>query len=133
LPAAATGWDWFGLQLDDGRELMLYQVRSGRDVLVGGGTLVGEDGRAVWLSAADFEIETLGTWSSRLSDSEYPSGWRIVLLDEHLELELRPLLPDQENRLSIIYWEGAVEVTGTVSGRGYVELTGYAASFQPWF
>jgi len=133
LPVGATGWDWFGLQLDDGRELMLYQVRTGQDVLVGGGTLVGEDGRVVRLAAADFQIETLGTWSSRLSDSEYPSGWRIVLLDEQLELELRPLLPDQENRLSIVYWEGAVDVTGTVSGRGYVELTGYEASFQPWF
>jgi len=133
LPAGATGWDWFGLQLDDGRELMLYQVRTGQKVLVGGGTLVGEDGRAVWLSAADFEIERLGTWSSRLSDSEYPSGWRIVVRRAQLELELRPVLTDQENRLSIVYWEGAVDVTGTVSGRGYVELTGYEATLRPWF
>jgi predicted secreted hydrolase len=111
---------------------MLYQVRTGQEVLVGGGTLVGEDGRAVWLSAADFEIETLGTWSSRLSDSEYPSGWRIVVPRAQLELELRPVLTDQENRLSIVYWEGAVDVTGTVSGRGYIELTGYEATLRPW-
>ncbi|MGH2619040.1 MAG: lipocalin-like domain-containing protein [Anaerolineales bacterium] len=133
LPPGAAGWDWFGLQLDDGRELMLYQVRAGQDVLVSGGTLVGQDGRAVWLTPADFEIEALGTWSSRASDSEYPSGWRIVLHDEQLELELQPLIADQENRLSIVYWEGAVDVLGTVSGRGYVELTGYQASLQPWF
>ena len=133
LPSGAAGWDWFGLQLDDGRELMLYQVRAGQDLLIGGGTLVEQDGRAVWLSAADFQIETLGTWSSRESDSEYPAGWRIVLPNEDLELELRPLLADQENRLSIVYWEGAVDVLGTVSGRGYVELTGYQASLQPWF
>ena len=133
LPSGAAGWDWFGLQFDDGRELMLYQVRAGQDLLIGGGTLVEQDGRTVWLSAADFEIETLGTWGSRLSDSEYPAGWRIVLPNEDLELELRPLLADQENRLSIVYWEGAVDVLGTVSGRGYVELTGYQASLQPWF
>jgi predicted secreted hydrolase len=50
-----------------------------------------------------------------------------------LKLELRPVLTDQENRLSIVYWEGAVDVTGTVSGRGYVELTGYEATLRPWF
>jgi len=133
LPSGAAGWDWFGLQLDDGRELMLYQVRAGQDVLISGGTLVEEDGHVVWLSATDFVIETLGTWNSRLSDSEYPAGWRIVLAEDDLELELRPLLADQENRLSIVYWEGAVDVLGTVSGRGYVELTGYQASLQPWF
>ena len=133
LPSEAGGWDWFGLQLDDGRELMLYQVRAGQDLLISGGTLVEQDGRTVWLSAADFEIEPLGTWSSRVSDSVYPSGWRIVLHDQQLELELQPLLADQENRLSIVYWEGAVDVLGTISGRGYVELTGYQASLQPWF
>ncbi len=133
LPPGAEGWDWFGLQLDDGRELMLYQVRAGQELLISGGTLVKLDGGTVWLSAADFEIEALGTWNSRVSDSEYPSGWRIVLPDQQLELELRPLLADQENRLSIVYWEGAVDVVGTVSGRGYVELTGYRASLQPWF
>jgi len=133
LPPGAAGWDWFGLQLDDGRELMLYQVRGSQDLLISGGTLVEQDGRAVWLSAADFEIETLGTWKSSGSDSVYPSGWRIVLHDQELVLELKPLMADQENRLSIVYWEGAVEVIGSVSGRGYVELTGYQASLEPWF
>ncbi len=133
MPLGAVGWDWFGLQLDDGRELMLYQIRTLDDVLISGGTIIEQDGRAIWLSEADFEIETLSTWSSRLSGSKYPSGWRIGLPGEQLELELQPLLADQENRLTIVYWEGAVTVAGSVGGRGYVELTGYQASLQPWF
>ena len=48
-------------------------------------------------------------------------------------MQIKPLIPDQELNLSIIYWEGAVNITAEkngarLSGKGYVELTGYAQS-----
>ncbi|MEK7683124.1 MAG: lipocalin family protein, partial [Chloroflexota bacterium] len=65
--------------------------------------------------------------------SEYPSGWRIDIPSAGLALEVQPLIADQELRLGIVYWEGAVRVTGSVTGLGYVELTGYETSLQGLF
>lgn len=130
-----TGWDWFSLQLDDGRELMYYQLRR-RDGSVdphSAGTLVGADGIAQRLSSRDVEIAVLDTWASPRDGARYPSGWRVRVPDEALDLEVRPHLGDQEMDLSVRYWEGAARVSGkagrrSVAGHGYVELTGYAGS-----
>ena len=47
-----------------------------------------------------------------------------------LDLAITPAARDQELRLSVRYWEGAVEVTGRsgadeIGGLGYLELAGY--------
>jgi len=86
---------------------------------------------------AQLEVEEIGTWVSPDGVAEYPSAW-IVRLPEHgLELRVEPLVADQELRLAFRYWEGAVRVSGTgpqgpISGRGYVELTGYGAAADGW-
>jgi predicted secreted hydrolase len=140
LGASAVGWDWWSLQLDDGRELMLFEIRradGGREAAKGG-TLVAPDGSTRRLLAADFEAQALGRWTSRLSGADYPARWRIRVPSEELVLEAEPLVADQELRTRFVYWEGAVAVAGTnrghpVHGRGYVELTGYARSMQGVF
>ena len=53
-------------------------------------------------------------------------------------MEIQPYMDDQEMNVSYSYWEGAVGIRGmfndkTVSGSGYVELTGYAASMEDEF
>jgi predicted secreted hydrolase len=140
LPAGAVGWDWFGLQLDDGRELMLYQIRHADGTLEGAssGTWVESDGTSVALSHKDFSVAATGSWVSERSGGEYPSGWSIEVPSLELQLTVRPLLDDQEVRARIPYWEGAVEVTGRrqgelVKGVGFVELTGYAVSLEGLF
>jgi predicted secreted hydrolase len=55
-----------------------------------------------------------------------------------LALKVEPYLEDQELRVAFTYWEGAVRVSGErdgkqLSGKGYVELTGYAGSMQGQF
>jgi predicted secreted hydrolase len=140
LGPAAVGWDWWSLQLDDGRELMFFEIRraaAGR-APESSGTLVERDGRARRLRAAEVETAVLGRWRSPHTGASYPAGWRIRVPSENLELEITPLLADQELRTSFVYWEGAVSLTGTsrgrpVAGRGYVELTGYARSMQGVF
>ena len=132
LEKGQTGWDWFALQLSDGRDLMFYRLRSrdGATDPFSAGTLVHPDGSVRRLSPDDVRIETLGYWKSPESGARYPSRWRMVLSSEGLTLEVVPRIADQELRTSIRYWEGAVGVRGisrgkSVEGDGYVELTGY--------
>jgi predicted secreted hydrolase len=130
------GWDWFSLQLDDNRELMLYVMRrkDGTYEPTSSGTIIYADG--VWrhLSLDMFEIEANGRWTSPHSGGIYPNGWRIAVPDEQIALQLTPTVADQElgtkSLIGVIYWEGSVTVRGTdkgnpVTGQGYVELTGY--------
>ncbi|MEW6280317.1 MAG: lipocalin-like domain-containing protein [Candidatus Eremiobacterota bacterium] len=110
-----SGWDWMGLQLQDGRDVMLFQLRRpDGSVSFRGGTLVESDGRWRPLEA---RLERLATRGA------YPSKWRVTAAD--LDLEVLPRVADQEMQLSLRYWEGAVDVRGSATGTGYVELTGY--------
>jgi len=136
LGAGLTGWVWFALQLGDGRDLMLYQLRraDGSADRFSSGSLVHLDGTSRRLGLEDFRIDVLETWSSPRDGTRYPSRWRVTVPSEALDLELVPRLPDQELALAVRYWEGAVRVTGhargqPITGVGYVELVGYAKSF----
>jgi predicted secreted hydrolase len=132
LAADQVGWDWFALQLDDGREVMLYRLRrrDGSIDPVSAGSLVEPDGTARSLSAAAMPVEVAGHWTSPRSGVRYPAGWRLAIPGADLALDIAPRLADQELDLGLRYWEGAVRVRGIaagrpVSGSGYVELTGY--------
>jgi predicted secreted hydrolase len=135
-----VGWDWFSIQLDDGYELMLYDLRraDGSPDAFSSGTLIAPDGSTTHLAHDDFEISALSSWRSPHSGAEYPMGWRIRIPSQQIELEVTPYLRDQELNLTFIYWEGAVHLQGShagqaVGGVGYVELTGYAAPFNGQF
>jgi predicted secreted hydrolase len=140
LEADEIGWDWFGLQLSDGRDLLLYQIRraDGSISPYSSGTLVAPDGSSRPLSAGQVVLQVLGQWRSPGSGATYPSGWRLHIPSEDIDLQIEPRLADQEMRLSFVYWEGAVVVSGAsaggaVEGSGYVELTGYKQSMQGVF
>jgi predicted secreted hydrolase len=130
-----VGWDWFALQLDDGRELMLYRLRrkDGGIAPESQGTLVRADGASQRLDRDAVEVLALGHWTSPRGGTRYPAGWRLRIPALALELTVTPLVADQELDLAVRYWEGAVRVEGTADGRplggdGYVELVGYAAA-----
>jgi len=140
LGPGVVGWDWFSLQLDDGRELMFFRLRreDGTVERVSGGTLVERDGRTKRLGTSDLQVEVLDRWTSPHTHAVYPARWRLRAPGLGLDLELAPWLADQEMHTSFTYWEGAVRVTGQdggrpLSGNGYVELTGYARSMQGVF
>ncbi len=130
------GWDWFSVQLGDGTEVMVTLLRDQPgNVAAVYGSYVDRQGRVTDLKAADLEVGATGSWKSPHSGATYPSGWKLRLPGQGLELKLDPLLPDQElNTLQstgVSYWEGAVRVSGArngvpLAGEGYVELTGYA-------
>ena len=132
LAADQVGWDWFALQLDDGSELMIYGLRleNGTRDPASAGTFVSANGVTTHLAYDDVEISVLEEWSSPEGGS-YPSRWLLRVPRFGLELNVTPVISDQELFTTVRYWEGAVDVAGErdlrpVEGRGYVELTGYA-------
>ena len=132
LGADLAGWDWLALQLDDGRDVMVYRLRrpDGSAAPESAGTLIAADGAAQPLAPGDVALEVLDRWTSPATGVRYPARWRLTAPRAGLDVEIRPRLADQELVVGTRYWEGAVTVAGTaagrpVAGRGYVELVGY--------
>ncbi|MEM9386233.1 MAG: lipocalin-like domain-containing protein [Pseudomonadota bacterium] len=136
LAPGVAGWDWFSLQLDDGRDLMFYRLRGehGESTRWSAGAIAALDGDGQWqvqrLDADEVQLEPVARWRSPASGVRYPVSWILRLPDQALVLEVKAALEDQELRLATRYWEGAVTVAGqqgerAVSGRGYLELAGY--------
>jgi predicted secreted hydrolase len=126
-----AGWDWFALQLDDGRELMFYRLRyrGGGMHPYSRGSLVLQDGSTRELTPALVTLTPERYWKAP-DGTRYPVAWRLAVPAEGLELRVRAVLDDQVMDTAIRYWEGAVSVTGTHTGKGYLELSGYAPSSQ---
>lgn len=141
LAADTLGWDWFGLQFEDGRDLMIGSLRfADGDVRAYGGSLIDTDGTVHPLGLTDFTIQQNDEWTSPHTGAAYPSGWTITLnadainAADDLVFTVTPLMLDQElHSGDIIYWEGAVELSGDVTGYGYTELTGYATTLAGRF
>jgi predicted secreted hydrolase len=134
LDPAAAGWDWAGLNLDDGGALMAFQVRGkGGQPLYAGGTWRRPDGRQTVLSPADVRFVPRRRWRSPATAALYPvEGDFLVRLPEGVRrFRLKPLFDAQEldgrGHGMPAYWEGAVTTPG---GRGYLELTGYAGELK---
>lgn len=127
-----VGWDWFSLQLDNDHELMYYQLRKNNGTAdpLSSGVIVGPEGRYWPINSTDIQIQVLDHWDSPETQATYPNRWRIIHSGEGLDLEVIPIMPNQEMETSVRYWEGAVDIKGDFAGRkvegfGYVELTGY--------
>ena len=132
LSKEQSGWDWFALQLSDNTELMFYQLRrkDGQQDSNSSGSYVLADNTKISLEAGAVTTTALDHWTSPHSKITYPSRWRLSVPSQQLEVEIVPLINDQELNVSYRYWEGAVSVKGTkngrpISGQGYVELAGY--------
>lgn len=134
LDPKAVGWDWTGLNLDDGSALMAFQVRDtqGR-ALWAGGALRAPDGSTTRFAPAEVRFETLRSWRSPRTGATWPVAQSLEVATPAgpRRFTLRPLFDDQEldSRASggPVYWEGAVT---TERGRGYLELTGYVSPLK---
>ncbi len=129
LADTQTGWDWFAIQLNDGRDLMLYNLRQ-----TDGGidpysyaVEIDRQGNKRQIPIDQIVIEIQHWWQSD-SGSRYPVAGTIHRKDTGEVLVFTPLKENQELDFTVRYWEGAIDLTninGEKIGHGYLELTGY--------
>ncbi len=110
-------WDWYGLHLSNGVDLMLYRIRDAE------GRVKVLQGSSVSLSGVARRLEgltmtPLSSWTSPHSHIKYSLAWRVE--GRGWSLTLLPLRRDQEIRGSVLpvaYWEGPVAGEGTWRGQ----------------
>ncbi|MGB5288364.1 MAG: lipocalin-like domain-containing protein [Ignavibacteriaceae bacterium] len=126
-----AGWDWFALQLNDNDEIMYYQMRknNGTPDVFSKGVYVNKDGTSQLLKKDDVILNVNDYWKSPTGE-KYPSGWRLQIPEKEIDLNIIPAIKNQLMDVAVRYWEGSVKIEGTksgsrISGKGYVELTGY--------
>lgn len=138
LTTEQVGWDWFSLQMDDGSELMLFQIRrkDGTTDPSSSGTFVRADGTSSHIPYGSFRLEPVSTWQSLASSGRYPVKWKVIIPNLNLELMVVARLENQELQGEpFTYWEGAVTAKGTMGGigttaKGYLEMTGYGGPIR---
>jgi predicted secreted hydrolase len=136
LAPQAVGWDWIGINLDDGSALMAYRIRRADGSALYAGGSFRAAGAPVRNFAADAVHFTPGrVWQSASSKARYPVQWRIDTPAGRFDVSA--LLDDQEldsrGSTGAIYWEGLSDLfdeSGGRVGRGYLEMTGYAATLR---
>lgn len=136
LDARAGGWDWIGMNLDDGSALTAFQMRPRTKgaALWAYASLRDAAGRLNFFSPDEVAFSTLAEWRSPRTGASYPVAQRIRVGAR--SFETRPLMNDQEldarATTGAVYWEGASTLLegGQRIGRGYLELTGYLAPLQ---
>lgn len=134
MPDGAVGWDWLGLNLDDGGALMAFRMREAQGGAMWAAATLRDARGERHFTPAEVGFKVLRTWRSPRTAGVYPVALDIRVGDRTFTLQ--PLMDDQEldSRASsgAIYWEGAVTVLEGRRGvgRGYLELTGYAAALK---
>ena len=121
-----VGWDWFSLQFDDNTELMIYQLRN-KDGSVdefSSGAFIDKEGKKINLNLGDFKLKALDYWTNE-SGAKFPIKWKLDIPRYDMSLVVSTELKNQMHNFSIPYWEGAVRVSGSKTGLGYLEMTGY--------
>jgi predicted secreted hydrolase len=135
LGADVRGWDWLGVHLSDGRDLMMYRLRDPQGHATADSRVAvmpsrPAAGEARAIPYQRFTLTPIDTWQSPQTGARYPVSFQLEVPEAGIDLVVRPLLVDQEMRLAVVYWEGAVSLAGTaagapITGEGYLELTGY--------
>jgi predicted secreted hydrolase len=123
LASDQTGWDWFSLHLNSGEKLMLYRLRQkdGHSDLFG--NWIEPGGRSSEIAWPDNSMTATGY--TDIAGRRLPTAWNIVIPAHGLKIESLPLNPRSWMGTSFPYWEGPISFSGSHSGVGYLEMTGY--------
>ncbi|HLK62081.1 MAG TPA: lipocalin-like domain-containing protein [Bryobacteraceae bacterium] len=136
LESYEQGWDWFSIQLDNHTEFMLFQLRrtDGGIDPYSSGTYIDASGHTVHLKRTDFDLQPVEYWTSPKTRARYPIKWRITIPPLGVSLQCAAAIPEQElvseDAAGPTYWEGAVTYSGSSSGVGYLEMTGYLSRMK---
>ena len=135
LHPSAVGWDWIGMNLDDGSALTAFRLRdkNGNAVWDGGSFRASKSYQSTLYTFSRGEVifRPVRRWKSPLSQTAYPVEWIVRTPADFYTV--RAVIDNQEldSRASTgaIYWEGLSELidsNGKHVGSGYLEMTGYA-------
>ena len=132
----AVGWDWIGMNLDDGSSLTAFRLRraDGSALWAGGSVRPAADAQrtsALYFGPDDVVFEPRRFWTSPSTRARYPvewsvrtpAGWHTV----RAVIDAQEL--DSRQSTGTVYWEGLSDLLdeqGRRVGRGYLEMTGYA-------
>ncbi len=123
-------WDWFSFQLDNGDNIMVYKVtltKTGEEIL--GGSLLREGESSISLSQDQIQLEPARYWDSPRTKKQYALEWNVKIPDYGYDLNLSTPISNQELTIrfapfvKLNYWEGMIDITGSHSGIGFMELT----------
>ena len=123
LGAGQTGWDWFSLSFDDGAKMMGFLLRQADGTAFSSATWIAADGTTTAYPDGAFQAEPLEM--SATSGATVPTTWRVMLPDQDVDVTVTALNKDAWMATSVPYWEGPVTISGSHTGRGYLEMTGY--------
>ena len=123
LSPQAQGWDWFSIHFDDGTKLMLFNMRHEQAEDYWSGTLVKNNGTVVHLDEADIHGKI--TKRDKVDGRLLPLYWSIQLPEHEVDIQIAPMQTNQWNPGLFSYYEGGTVVSGSHSGVGFIELTGY--------
>lgn len=122
-------WDWFSFQMNDGSDIMLYRLRDLKSDNISGNGSVTRNGVTHILTDKDFILTPISYWLSQRTNTQYPTRWKIEIPKYDMILEAQSKIQNSEfdSRLTTYnhYWEGSVDVSGSHTGKGFMELNGY--------
>ena len=130
----AVGWDWIGMNLQDGRALTAFRLRrQDGSTLWSGGSLRTPGQPARIFTFPEVRFTPGRTWLSPASGARYPVEWTVDTPAGRFQVRARLDAQELDSRGSTgsIYWEGLSELRdaqGAVVGGGYLEMTGYASA-----
>jgi len=128
------GWQWFAIELEDNRQIMLYDFLGKANQNERFGSITNAKGKTQVLGPHDFQVKALGKWKSPHTGCTYPMGWNVTIGEENFTVT--PKVVDQELRASHgiwigpEYWEGTNYVKGKTNGNAYVELNGFCRGVE---
>jgi predicted secreted hydrolase len=136
LDARAVGWDWIGMNLDDGSSLMAFRIRDRQgQAMWAGGSWRSAAGQVQVLAPDGLHWTPLRHWQSPHTGARYPVAWQLEVAGRRLQVQA--LVPDQEQdaraSTGTAYWEGLSalrDAQGAHLGWGYLEMTGYAGKLS---
>ncbi|MBW4708219.1 iron ABC transporter permease [Roseobacter sp. YSTF-M11] len=123
LGASQVSWDWFSMSFDDGAKLMGFTLRDTEGDDYTAATWISPQGEAT--AFPDGAFSALPMAKSAVAGRMIPTTWRAMLPQKGVNVTIRALNPQAWMATSIPYWEGPVTISGSHSGRGYLEMTGY--------
>jgi predicted secreted hydrolase len=128
----AVGWDWIGMNLDNGTALTAFRLRRADGTALWAGGSFRAPGATARSFATHEVVFTPGRrWTSPATAASYPVEWTLDTPVGRFAVRARLDAQELDSRSSTgtVYWEGLSELLdaqGRVIGRGYLELTGYA-------